>query len=190
MTLTDTKRFEGSQVFHLALELGPGLFFFIAFQLVGLIGATAILMALMILTLPLGWITARHLPVLPAVSCVLVLLLGGLSLLFADEVFIKMRPTIGQLLFGLIIAVSIAVGHPLPRRALAPLLKLTTRGWSVLSWRWVVIAIVLAALNEAAWRSLPTEDWVTVKTIMSPGGFMIHYIVTHQTAKRYWDKEG
>jgi intracellular septation protein len=186
MSFARSNALERSQVFHLALELGPGLGFFVAYEFAGIGNATGTLIALTAASLVLGWSLARRLPVLPAISCGLVILLGGALLIQADETFIKMRPTIGQLLFATFIAGSVLLGRPIPERALGPMLSLTRRGWVVLSWRWVVIAIALAAVNEAAWRLLSTDDWVTVKLVMGSGGLLIYYTVTRVTARRHW----
>jgi intracellular septation protein len=175
-----------AQASHLTLELGPGVGFYIAYQIGGLEIATATLMTLTVASMVFGWLVARRIPVLPAVSCLLVIALGGLSLFFADDTFIKVKPTVGKLLFASILSASILLGHPLPRRALDPLLSMTEKGWRVLSWRWVLIAVIFAAGNELAWRTLSSDDWVTVKTVMGPGSILIYYLTTRITARTYW----
>ena len=43
-------------------------------------------------------------------------------------------------------------------------LHLTEAGWRILTWRWALFFLVLAGLNEAVWRSVSTEHWVTFKS--------------------------
>ncbi len=189
MSLPLSRKLEASQTFHLMLELTPGLGFFAIYQVAGIGQATVVLIALTFASLVMGWGLVRRLPMLPAISCGLVILLGGASLILADETFIKMRPTIGQLLFAIFVAASIPLRRPIPMRALGPILSLTPRGWTVLSWQWASIAVTMAATNEAAWLLLSTDDWVTVKLTMGPGGLLIYYVVTRLTARRHWQTD-
>jgi intracellular septation protein len=42
-------------------------------------------------------------------------------------------------------------------------LHLSEVGWRKLTWRWGLFFFVLAALNEAVWRTQSTDFWVTFK---------------------------
>ena len=44
-----------------------------------------------------------------------------------------------------------------------PVLELTDTGWRILTWRWMGFFLVLAVLNEVAWRSFDTDTWVQFK---------------------------
>ena len=74
----------------------------------GLMVATAAVMAATTITTILGFRLNRSVPVLPLVTLCLVLLLGGATLALGSEAFIKIRPTLGSLLF----AGALALGLP------------------------------------------------------------------------------
>jgi intracellular septation protein len=41
--------------------------------------------------------------------------------------------------------------------------SLTEEGWRKLTFRWACFFVFLALLNEAAWRLLTTDQWVSFK---------------------------
>ena len=91
----------------LGLEMGPLLVFFLVTNLHGLVFGTGAFMVAIVIALALSYGITRAVPVIPLVTAVFVLIFGGLTLLLADEVFIKMKPTIVNLLFGAILLVGL-----------------------------------------------------------------------------------
>lgn len=151
------------QFLKLAVEAGPLVVFFAVNGRAGIMTATAAFMAATVVAVAVSWRIDRRLPVMPMVSGVFVLGFGGLTLLLADETFIKVKPTIVNLLFA-----AILLGGQLLRLRLLPrlfgsLLQLTDEGWRRLAWRWCGFFVVLAALNEAVWRTQDTEVWIQFK---------------------------
>jgi len=41
--------------------------------------------------------------------------------------------------------------------------QITEPGWRQLTIRWIVFFLVMAGLNEAVWRNVSTDSWVTFK---------------------------
>lgn len=152
-----------AQVLKLLFEVGPLVVFFIANGKWGIMVATAAFMAATAIALPLAWITSRQIPVMPLVSGAFVLAFGGLTLLLEDETFIKLKPTIVNLLFAAILTGGQAVGTPLLRKLFGTVLELSERGWRLLTWRWIGFFVVLAVLNELVWRTQTTELWIQFK---------------------------
>jgi intracellular septation protein len=147
----------------LALELGPLVLFFLANQRAGLITATGVFMAAVIAALIVSYWLTRHLPVMPLVSAVVVLVFGGLTLWLHDETFIKLKPTIVNTLFGLVLLGGLWFGRPLLSVVLDSVLNLTEEGWRKLTFRWAIFFFVLAALNEIVWRTQSNDFWVNFK---------------------------
>jgi len=87
--------------------------FFLTNAKFGIFPATAALMASMVVTLALSWILTRHIPVMPLVTAGAVLIFGALTLVFQDELFIKMKPTIVNSLFGIVLLGGLAMNKPL-----------------------------------------------------------------------------
>jgi intracellular septation protein len=147
----------------LTLELGPLLVFFLGNARLGLFRATAVFMAATVIALAASWILTRRLAIMPLVTGIVVLVFGGLTLLLQDEVFIKMKPTIVNTLFGTTLLVGLWFDRPLLGYVLDSVFQLDDAGWRKLTFRWGLFFFVLAAVNEVIWRSFSTDFWVTFK---------------------------
>jgi intracellular septation protein len=168
----------------LALEMGPLLVFFLAnnkpdlFRPLlrpllpaplidgaqgGIFVATAAFMVAMLVSLVLTRALLGKLPIMPLVSGVVVLVFGGLTLWLQDDLFIKMKPTIVNSLFGLVLLGGLAFGRPLLPYVLDSVFRLTDEGWRQLTLRWGLFFFVLAAINEIVWRLFSTDFWVAFK---------------------------
>ncbi|MFO1185518.1 MAG: septation protein A [Bauldia sp.] len=169
---------EVNPILKLALELGPlGVFFFansrgdwLALQLPALqaLGkpifiATALFIAATAIALAVSLAITRRLPIMPLVTGIVVVVFGGLTLALQDETFIKMKPTIVNVLFGGVLLGGLAFGKSLLGYVFDSAFKLTDAGWRTLTLRWGVFFLVLAALNEIVWRSVSTDMWVNFK---------------------------
>lgn len=129
----------------------------------GIFVATAVFMAAMLLSLVLTKTLLGKLPIMPLVSGVVVLVFGGLTLWLKDDLFIKLKPTIVNTLFGTVLLGGLAMGKPLLPYVLDSVFRLTHEGWSKLTFRWGVFFFFLAALNEVIWRLFSTDFWVAFK---------------------------
>jgi intracellular septation protein len=147
----------------LALEIGPLVVFFFANQRAGIFNATAIFMGAVLLSLAVSWVLTRHLPVMPMVSGVVVLIFGGLTIWLHDDLFIKLKPTIVNALFGVVLLVGLRMGKPLLPVVLDAVFQLDDEGWRKLTFRWAIFFLVLAVLNEIVWRTQTTDAWINFK---------------------------
>jgi intracellular septation protein len=100
---------------------------------------------------------------MPLVTGLFVLVFGGLTLWLHDDLFIKLKPTIINGLFAAILAGGMVFDRPLLRPLLGAMIPIDDRGWRLLTWRWAAWFLFLALFNEATWRMLPTDVWVTTK---------------------------
>jgi intracellular septation protein len=147
----------------LALEMGPLVLFFLANARWGLFAATGIFMVAASVALAVSWTMTRRLAIMPVVTLVVVLVFGGLTLALQDEIFIKMKPTIVNSLFGAVLLGGLALGRPLLGYVLDSVLQLDPEGWRKLTLRWGLFFFALAAINEVVWRSFSTDFWVGFK---------------------------
>lgn len=152
-----------NQGLKLLLEMGPLVLFFIANAKWGIFPATGVLMAGVMVALAASWVLTRHVAVMPVVTAAAVLVFGGLTFFFNDELFIKLKPTIVNSLFGSILLVALWLGKPLLPIVLDSVLQLTDRGWRILTLRWGLFFFLLALLNEIVWRTQTTDFWVAFK---------------------------
>jgi intracellular septation protein len=165
MTLNQTRAAKPrvNPVLKLVLELGPLVVFFVVNLRANLFVATAVFMAVTVIALLASWLLTRHLPTMPVVTGVVVLIFGGLTLLLHDETFIKMKPTIVDSLFGIVLLGGLLFGKSLLAIVLDVAFRLDEAGWRKLTVRWGIFFFVLAALNEIVWRNFSTDVWVAFK---------------------------
>ncbi len=175
---TDPKKTEINPLLKLALELGPLLVFFFAnargewlithLPTLGDFGgpiflATALFMIATALALSVSWILTRTLPLMPLVSGVVVFVFGALTLWLQDEIFIKMKPTIVNALFGGVLLGGLLFGKALLGYVFDSAFRLDAEGWRKLTFRWGLFFLFLAVVNEIVWRSFSTDAWVAFK---------------------------
>jgi len=110
-----------------------------------------------------SYILEKKIPIMPTVGAGIVLIFGGLTIYFDNEVFIKMKPTIINLIFAIILYGGMLVKKPLLKILLGAALRLEEEGWRILTYRWIGFFIALAVLNEIVWRTQTTDIWVNFK---------------------------
>jgi intracellular septation protein len=147
----------------LTLDLGPLILFFAANARFGIYAATAAFMVAIVIALGVSYALTRHLPVMPLVTAIIVLVFGGLTLVLHDELFIKLKPTIIYLLFGSVLLGGLAFRKPLLGMVFDSVFHLTKEGWRKLTVRWALFFFALALLNEIVWRTQTTDFWVSFK---------------------------
>ena len=175
---SDPKHSQVNPVLKLALELGPLMVFFFAnargewlaerFPVLAGLGepifvATALFMAATAIALFASWMITRSLPIMPLVSGVVVLVFGALSLWLHNDMFIKMKPTIINTLFGTVLLGGLFFGRSLLGYVFDAAFHLDAEGWKKLTLRWGLFFLFLALVNEVVWRSFSTDAWVTFK---------------------------
>jgi intracellular septation protein len=116
-----------------------------------------------LVALTVHYALVRKLPIMPLVSGVVVVVFGGLTLWLDNEAFIKLKPTIVNTLFGVVLLVGLYFGKPLLAVVLDSVFELTDEGWRKLTFRWALFFFVLAVLNEIVWRTQTTDVWVSFK---------------------------
>jgi intracellular septation protein len=174
----DPKKKEINPLLKLALELGPLLVFFFAnargewlverFPALAAFGgpifiATGLFMVATAIALAVSWLLTRTLPIMPLVSGVVVFVFGGLTLWLQDDVFIKMKPTIINTLFGAVLLGGLWFGKSLLGYVFDSAFSLDAEGWRKLTLRWGLFFLFLAIVNEIVWRSFSTDAWVAFK---------------------------
>ena len=125
--------------------------------------ATGVFMVASLVALVLSKLLLNHLPRMAMINAVVVTVFGGLTLVLHDELFIKLKPTIVNTLFGTILLGGLALGRPLLPYVLDSVMKLTNEGWAKLTLRWGLFFFVLAVINEIVWRNYSTDFWVSFK---------------------------
>ena len=152
-----------NQLARLVFEISPLIVFFVCNARYGIFPATGAFMIVTAVSVSAMWILERRLPVMPLVSGLFVLTFGGLTLALQDETFIKLKPTIVNLLFAVILGVGLIMKTSLLQKLFGSVMTLTDEGWRLLTTRWIFFFVVLACLNELVWRTQTTEVWIQFK---------------------------
>jgi intracellular septation protein len=155
-------------IVRLLLEMGPLGVFFITYTRSDIFTATAVFVPLILVTLGISWRLTRRLPKMAAVTAVMVTVFGGLTLWLQDATFIKMKPTIVNLIFAAGLGWGMLRNRSYLKDLMGETMPLTDEGWRIFTGRWALFFLAMAAVNEVVWRSLTETDWVTFKTFGSP----------------------
>ena len=150
-------------VYKLLIDIGPLAVFFIFYTRSGLQASILPFMVATVIAVLFSYILEKKIPIMPTVGAGIVLLFGGLTIYFDNDVFFKMKPTIINLLFAVILYGGILINKPLLKYLLGAALKLEEVGWKILTQRWIGFFIALAVLNEIVWRTQSTDVWVNFK---------------------------
>jgi len=151
------------QFVKLAVELGPLAVFFLVNSRAGIFWGTGVFMAATVVALAASRILFGRIPTMPLVSGFFVVVFGGLTLLLQDEAFIKLKPTLVNTLFAVILFAGLWQGRPLLKYLFGEVFKLDDEGWRALTFRWACFFLVLAGLNEIVVRNFSTDAWVNFK---------------------------
>jgi intracellular septation protein len=147
----------------LVLDIGPLVLFFAANAKFGIYVATGTFMVTVLAALAVSYALTRHVAVMPVVTAVVVLVFGSLTLVFHDELFIKLKPTIIYTLFGGALIGGLMFGKILLGIVFDAVFHLTDEGWRKLTWNWALFFFAMAILNEIVWRNFSTDTWVSFK---------------------------
>lgn len=162
-TTTEGPRKKLNPWLKFALELGPLVVFFSVNARAGLFWGTGAFMAATAISLIVSWLLIRRVPIMPLVTGVVVLVFGGLTLYLHDELFIKLKPTIVNTMFGAVLLGGLFFGKSLLAVVFDAAFSLTEEGWKKLTFRWALFFFALAILNEVIWRNFSTDFWVAFK---------------------------
>lgn len=159
-----TRRERGPLV-GLALDLGPLVVFFVTNMLSrNIFLSTLVFMVATAAAMLAARIFHGKVSPMLAISGVMVLIFGGLTLWLHSETFIKLKPTIYYVMVAAILFFGLLTNRPTLKVVLgAAYPGLSDRGWSLLSRNWAWFFLVLAIANEAVWRNSSTDFWLGYK---------------------------
>jgi intracellular septation protein len=155
-------------VVKILIEAGPLISFFLANWLGGIFWATGIFMATTAAALLLSWILTRRFAVMPLISAGFVAVFGVLTLWLHDDTFIKVKVTLINALFGVILLGGLIYGQIFLKFVMGEAIKMTDEGWRALTIRWGIFFLCVALANEVVWRMVSTDTWVNFKVALLP----------------------
>lgn len=186
----------------LALEYGPIIAFFVGYVLLkdrvfsvggteysGFVAVTAMFIPILALSMFVQWRLTGHLSKMQIATLVLVVVFGGLSIWFNDERFFKMKPTIIYLLFAGILGFGLLRGQSYLEAVMDQAMPLQREGWMILTKRLALFFFALAVANEAIWRTMSTDAWVSFKTFGLPISIFAFFMTQSGLFSKYGTSE-
>ena len=154
----------------------------------------ATLVVIVATALQIGWVWLRHGKVdkMLWTSLVLVILFGGMTLVFHDETFIKWKPTVLYWLFaGILLFSSTFLKKNLIREMLEAQIQLPEPVWLRLNLAWIGFFLLLGTLNLliAFVLNLPTATWVNFKLFGSMGLMLLFVIGQSLVLAKYIEEK-
>lgn len=154
------------------VDYGGLVAFFLAFfffkstgvaQQQALIQATWVLVPASALALIIGFAFEKRIAPFPLIAGVAALIFGGLTLIFHDVRFVKMKPTVMNSLFGVALLIGLALRKNPLKLLMGEAIRMPDEGWRKLTVNYAVFFLALAALNEFVWRTQPDDIWVVFR---------------------------
>jgi intracellular septation protein len=134
--------------------------------------ATWVLVGASVLALALGFIVERRLAPLPLIAGALALVFGGLTLVFNDPGFVKMKVSVVNSLFAAALLGGVAAGKNPLKMLLGESLTLPDAAWRTLTLRYGLYFVAVAAANEFVWRTQSDETWVAFRIGLLPAALL------------------
>jgi intracellular septation protein len=156
----------GHQTLKFICDFLPLLTFFLIYKTSSdnaIINATIGLVIVTFITLVIGYIFTRQIAAMPLFSAIVLGFFGFLTIFSGNEIFIKIKPTLLNLLFAAILLFGYFSKKPLLKSLLGSAFEIKDEAWLELSKRWAIFFIFLAVLNEVIWRNFSTDWWVQFK---------------------------
>jgi len=163
------------------LELGPTLAFFLLYlrirddvftfggtEYTGFIVATVAFVPILLVAMGILWALTGKLSRIQVFTAFMVIFFGGLTAWFNDERFFKMKTSIVNGLFAVILGIGLMRGRSLLQWIMGDLFPMQDEGWMILTKRLAMAFAALAIANEIIWRTMSTDAWVKIETFAFP----------------------
>ncbi len=162
--MRDATHKEVGPVVRLLLDVGPLVLFFIANARLGIFTATAVFIVAILVAMVVSLVLTRRVSALQLFSAVMVIVMGGLTLYFHNETFIKIKPTIYYGFVAAILGYGFLRDKPVLRSVLGSAYPgLDPSGWAKLTRNWALFFLVMGIANELVWRNSSTAFWLSYK---------------------------
>ncbi|WP_347938712.1 septation protein A [Rickettsia oklahomensis] len=148
----------------LSSEIGPVIAFFAGFFYGGGIqNATLYMLITAIVCVTICYFVDKKVSKLSIISVSVLLVSGSITLISGDSMYIKIKPTILYVIFGIIFLMSGIRKNPFIKYALESIVRLKEESWITLSYRAAAFFFFMAVVNEIVWRNFSDETWVKFK---------------------------
>ncbi|MBN9288738.1 MAG: septation protein A [Gammaproteobacteria bacterium 39-13] len=171
---------------RLFYDLLPIIVFFIAYKFYNIYVATATAMVAAIVQIGTSLFRGQRPDMMQLVTLAMVVILGGATLLFRNELFIKWKPTVVYWVLGCIFLGSQLLSEKtLVQKMLDKSLSLPPKAWTKLNISWFSFFFFMGVLNLVIVYSFDTDTWVNFKLFGTLGLTVIFVVVQGVLVSRY-----
>ena len=180
------------------LELGPTVAFFLLYLRIrddvftfggteysGFIVATIVFVPILLVAMGILWALTGKLSRIQVFTAFMVIFFGALTAWFNDERFFKMKTSIVNGMFAVILGIGLLRGKSLLKWVMGEMLPMKDEGWMILTKRLAIGFAVLAIANEVIWRTMSTDAWVKIETFGFPVALFLYLWVQIVTLQKY-----
>jgi intracellular septation protein len=187
--MTDEHKTELSQRTKMILDFAPLIAFFAAYKFRDLYWATGTLVVFTLVSLAITYALTRKIARFPLYTALLATLMGGLTLYLQNDLFIKMKPTVANLIFAAILGGGLFMNRLFLKDLMGSALEMPEEAWRHLTWRWTGFFIFLAGANEVVWRTMSEATWVNFKVFGMIGLTVLFALANAPYMARFMPKE-
>jgi intracellular septation protein len=147
----------------LILDALPIIFFFICYKFFGLMTATKVTIAVAIIQILLTRIIVGKFEKMTIISALCITILGGATLFFDNEIFIKWKPTAVYWASAVAFLVTHFLDKTLAERIAGHAVDLPVKSWRALNISWCVFFVLMGIANLYVVYNFATNVWVNFK---------------------------
>jgi intracellular septation protein len=174
----------------LLLDFLPIALFFIAYKLGNIYIATGI--AIVASLIQVLWSRSRQgrFETMPLITLGILSVLGGATLIFQNELFIKWKPTAVYWILALVFLFSqFLTKKPIIQRMAEQNLNLPPAAWKKLNISWVLFFTLMGCANLYVVKNFDTDTWVNFKLFGTLGLTLVFIILQVIYMARYKQPE-
>ena len=149
---------------RLGVDFGAPAAFLVAYMVTkDMLAATWWLVGGSAAALLLGLVFEKRVAPLPLVAGLAAIIFGGLALVFHDDVWVKVKPTVINLFFAAFLLGGVLLRKLPLKMILGEVIKVPDTMWRNLSVRYGVYFLLIAVLNEIVWRTQSDSVWAVFR---------------------------
>ena len=152
--------------------------------------ATAVAIVVSVLQVIYTWFRHHKVEKMQLITMGLIVVLGGATLIFQDERFIKWKPTVVNWLFAVVFLGSQYFGSKnIIKRMMDEQVVLPEHVWGKLNMAWALFFFVTGCANLYVAFNYPTETWVNFKLFGILGLTILFVIGQAMYMSRYIEED-
>ncbi len=164
----------------------PVIIFFICYYLFGIYKATGALVVVSAGLILFSWLKNKRVDGMLLATCSLAIILGSITIIFKNDIFIKWKPSVIYWLFSCVFFISQFVSSkPVIQRMLQKNLKLPNKIWTKLNISWIIFFTLMGFANLYVVYNFSTEIWVNFKVFGIMGMTLLFVIVQSIFLSKY-----